>query len=192
MKILCDFKKLFNFKSQCRHKYFRNFSSDQRAFSLMEVAIALVIAGLIISMAFKGHSLIENAKLQNTIAEINAFRMELIDVDVTQLCNNTKFDKNASLEVWQKLRQLGVNVKIENSCVTTKIGGMLGFAVNVAGVSGAWFVLSGVSGGGIINFEKANKLKQKYTSNDDILLVNEQLQQVTTPCENKVLLAFKI
>lgn len=45
----------------------------QSGFTLVELAIVLVIIGLILGMAFKGKDLIDGAKVKNLAAQYNKF-----------------------------------------------------------------------------------------------------------------------
>jgi prepilin-type N-terminal cleavage/methylation domain-containing protein len=50
------------------------FNESQRGFTLVELAIVLVIIGLIIAAVLKGQELIVSARLKSTISDINAIR----------------------------------------------------------------------------------------------------------------------
>lgn len=48
--------------------------SRQRGFTLVEIAIVLVIVGLLLGAILKGQELIENSRVKNAINEVNAIR----------------------------------------------------------------------------------------------------------------------
>ena len=52
--------------------------SSQAGFSLIELAVALVVLGLILGGIFKGKELIEQGKLQKTVSQITDYQMALI------------------------------------------------------------------------------------------------------------------
>lgn len=53
----------------------RLFHKQARAFTLIEISIVLIIVGLITAAVFKGKDLIEAARLQATVSEINRYRL---------------------------------------------------------------------------------------------------------------------
>ncbi|MBT5540106.1 MAG: prepilin-type N-terminal cleavage/methylation domain-containing protein [Alphaproteobacteria bacterium] len=54
--------------------FWKVFSSED-GFGLVEIAVALVIMGLIMGGILKGYTLVENARLRTVIAQINEYRM---------------------------------------------------------------------------------------------------------------------
>jgi prepilin-type N-terminal cleavage/methylation domain-containing protein len=57
-----------------KHKYFK----DQKGFTLVEIAIVLVIIGLLIGGILKGQSMIENAKVKRLAKDIEGIRVAVI------------------------------------------------------------------------------------------------------------------
>ena len=54
------------------------FSHRLRAFSLIEVSIVLIIIGLITTAVFKGQDLIESARAQVTLEELQRFKLAVL------------------------------------------------------------------------------------------------------------------
>lgn len=50
---------------------------SQEGFSLIELAIALIVIGIILGGILKGHELIENARLKKTISQITHYQMAI-------------------------------------------------------------------------------------------------------------------
>ncbi|MGL5719287.1 MAG: type II secretion system protein, partial [Alphaproteobacteria bacterium] len=55
----------------------KNKKNGQEGFSLIELAIALVVIGLILGGIFKGQELIERGRLQKTISQIADYQLAL-------------------------------------------------------------------------------------------------------------------
>jgi prepilin-type N-terminal cleavage/methylation domain-containing protein len=53
---------------------FRRFSSTQAGFTLVELAIVMIIIGLLIGGVLKGQQLIENAKVTATISQVKSYQ----------------------------------------------------------------------------------------------------------------------
>ncbi|MDR0678111.1 MAG: prepilin-type N-terminal cleavage/methylation domain-containing protein [Holosporaceae bacterium] len=53
----------------------KRFSNRNRGFSLIEVAIAIVVIGLIAGFALKGKELINSAKLRSVVDQVNTFKI---------------------------------------------------------------------------------------------------------------------
>ncbi|WP_156956751.1 type II secretion system protein [Candidatus Odyssella acanthamoebae] len=56
----------------------KNFPHRLRAFSLIEVSIVLIIIGLITTAVFKGQDLIESARAQATLEELNRIKLSVL------------------------------------------------------------------------------------------------------------------
>jgi prepilin-type N-terminal cleavage/methylation domain-containing protein len=58
-------------------KKIKNFLKSESGFSLIEIAIALVVVGLLIGGVLKGRKLIENAKINKVASNIDMYRMAI-------------------------------------------------------------------------------------------------------------------
>lgn len=56
----------------------KRFPLRLRAFSLIEISIVLIIIGLITTAVFKGQDLIESARIQSTLDELNQIKLSVI------------------------------------------------------------------------------------------------------------------
>ncbi|GHU11502.1 hypothetical protein FACS189449_03090 [Alphaproteobacteria bacterium] len=140
--------------------------NESRGFSLIEVAIAIVIIGLIASFTLKGRELIRTAKLRSIIEQTNSIRvaahsfMETYGAMPGDLANaadiiggsasNGKGDgKIVSIDdskrFWGHLAASDViHLEMNNGNPVSKIGGFYTISTNApGGHSGTWAILSG-------------------------------------------------
>jgi prepilin-type N-terminal cleavage/methylation domain-containing protein len=142
-----------------------NGSSQNRGFSLIEVAIAVVIIGLITSFAIKGKELIHTAKLRTIGDQVDAFNLaaqsflDKYGAMPGDLRNATEMIEGAtengrgdgtirSIEdakrFWQHLSASGViGLELVNGFPVSKIGGYYSVSTNIPNCHGTWIVLSG-------------------------------------------------
>lgn len=168
---------------------FFSIKSAKKGFSLIEVAIAIVVIGLVVGLGLKGKELIHTAKLNSVVEQVNAFRM------ATQMFtdkysaipgdfNNAKEMIDSSLEngagissvtsvadakrFWKHLVASGLlSIELVNGFPVSKLGGYYSVSTNVGGHDGAWIILSkGTSNNssflGIISQEDAYVIDKKY------------------------------
>lgn len=128
------------------------------AFSLIEISIVLIIIGLITATIFKGQDLIESARLQATVQEMNQIKLSMLqyrdqfgyipgnDPKATQRfgsasngSGNGVLNQTESSYVWAHLKAAGL-LDIHPSA---KIGGYFLAVGNPAGLQGNWIALSG-------------------------------------------------
>lgn len=132
-------------------------------FSLIEVAIAVVVIGLIVSFSMKGKELINTARLRTVSEQINTFKIatqaftdkygalpgdlqnarEMISDNVA---NGRGDGVIASLEdarrFWAHLVASGlINVELINGFPSCKLGGYYTVSSNIPGYDGVWIVL---------------------------------------------------
>lgn len=165
----------------------------QRGFSLIEVAIAVIVIGLVVSLTLKGKELIRAAKLNSVVDQANAFRvatqmfMEKYDAlpgdfsDAKNMIDNSldNGDGNGKISsisdakrFWKHLVASGLlNVELVNGFPASKIGGYFSVSSNVNGHEGIWIILSGGTNdnanfSGIISQEDAYVIDKKYDDSD--------------------------
>ncbi|MDR0677524.1 MAG: prepilin-type N-terminal cleavage/methylation domain-containing protein [Holosporaceae bacterium] len=136
-----------------------------RGFSLIEVAIAVVVIGLIASFALKGRELIHSAKLRSIADQVNSFRIAIQGfVDkygvlpgdyiaasgiIHESLNNGRGDGQIvsiddAKRFWQHLVASDlINIELINGFPISKMGGYYSVSSSISGHPGTWIVLSG-------------------------------------------------
>jgi prepilin-type N-terminal cleavage/methylation domain-containing protein len=139
------------------------FSNRDRGFSLIEVAIAVVVIGLIASFALKGKELINSAKLRSVTEQVNTFRVAIQefvdrygalpgDFNAAREMINDSLQNGAgngtisSVEdakrFWQHLAASDlISIELANGYPVSKVGGFYTVSSNVPGHSGTWIIL---------------------------------------------------
>lgn len=134
-----------------------------RGFSLIEVAIAVVVIGLIVSFSMKGKELINTARLRAVSDQINTFKIAtqtFVDKygSLPGDLQNAKELINESLEngrgdgvfatvddakrFWQHLIAADlISVELINGFPSSKCGGYYSVSSNIDGHDGTWLVL---------------------------------------------------
>lgn len=141
--------------------------SKHRGFSLIEVAIAVVVIGLVASFALKGRELIHSAKLRSVADQIYAIKIatqtfadkygslpgdltNTVDVLDGSLQNGRGDGVIASMEdvkrFWSHLMASDLlNIQIINGVPQSKIGGCYLVSSNIPNHPGTWIVLCAAS-----------------------------------------------
>lgn len=165
-----------------------------KGFSLVEVAIAIVVIGLVIGFTIKGKELIETAKLNAVVEQVNSFKIsthifvekygflpgdfknaksEISD----KLDNGTGSGKIESLQDAQRFWKHLVAAELvsleipENGLPASKIGGCFSVSSAVGTNDGVWVILSmgtsdNKSFGGIISQEEAYRIDKRNDNGD--------------------------
>ena len=135
-----------------------------KGFSLIEVAIAVLVISLIATFSLKGRDLVQTAKLRATIDQVEAFKVaiysfserygtlpgdlsnakDLIDDslengrgagDISSLADAKRF--------WSHLSKAGLlTTEMQNGFPTAKCGGYFSVSSNISGFPGTWIILS--------------------------------------------------
>lgn len=164
------------------------FKNNRKGFSLIEVAIAIVVVGLVVSMTLKGRELIHTAKLNSVIEQVNTFRMtaQLFIDKYNALPGdlaNAKYMIGSSLEngrgdgrfvnvddgkrFWEHLVASGLlSIELAHGFPVSRIGGYYFISDQVDGLDGIWIVLSSGTANnstfsGIISQEDAYMIDKK-------------------------------
>lgn len=128
-------------------------------FTLIELAIVMIIVGIITAGVFKGKDLIEEARLHTTLTELNRVKMLLIqykeqfgewpgnDPLAETYFQNVKKGSGHGLIRGEESSQVWVHLKHANLCESTeapscKIGGYFSVQGSPKGYPGNWIVLS--------------------------------------------------
>lgn len=165
----------------------------EKGFSLIEVAIAIVVVGLVVSLTLKGKELIHTAKLNSVVDQVNAFRMatqmfmekysampgdfanakDMIDGSLENGSGNGNISSISDAKrFWKHLVVSGLlSAELINGFPVSKFGGYYSVASNVGGNEGVWIILSrGTSNNmnfsGIISQEDAYVIDKKYDNGD--------------------------
>jgi prepilin-type N-terminal cleavage/methylation domain-containing protein len=141
----------------------KNLYRGNRGFSLIEVAIAVVIIGLIASFAMKGKELIQTARLRSVMDQVNAVKMAtqtFVDrygalpgdfikaskMIKDSLTNGTGSGEISSMEdarrFWQHLvaSEL-ISLELVNGFPISKAGGYYTVSSNLENRTGVWIIL---------------------------------------------------
>ncbi|MDR2781703.1 MAG: prepilin-type N-terminal cleavage/methylation domain-containing protein [Holosporaceae bacterium] len=139
------------------------FLKTNKGFSLIEVAIAIVVIGLIASFAIKGRELINSAKLRSVADQVNTFRVaihEFVDrygelpgdfsaareMISDSLQNGSGNGIISSIEdakrFWQHLIASGLlSAELVNGYPVSKLGGYYSVSSSIANHPGSWIIL---------------------------------------------------
>lgn len=172
-----------------------HFHSNNRGFSLVEVAIAIVVIGLVIGFTIKGKELIQTAKLNAVVEQVNSFKAatqifvekygflpgdfanakDVISASVDNGNGDGKItDISSAKRFWSHLVAADlISVEVAaNGLPISKIGGCYSVSSDVGGANdGVWVILSmgttdNKSFQGIISQEEAYRIDKKNdTSN---------------------------
>ncbi|MDR3151407.1 MAG: prepilin-type N-terminal cleavage/methylation domain-containing protein [Holosporaceae bacterium] len=134
-------------------------------FSLIEVAIAVIIIGLIASFTLKGRELIRTARLRSVIEQVNSIRVatqtfvEKYGVMPGDLSNAKEMIGDSvangrgdgiissiedSARFWNHLISSDIiHLEIAGGCSLSKSGGFFSVSTNVPHYSGVWLILCG-------------------------------------------------
>lgn len=160
------------------------FKKRLRAFTLIEVAIVLMIVGLMAGAVLKGYDLLESAKMRAIIADVQRYQMAFnlyheayhalpgddskasshFGTDVRNGNGNGYIDSDESVLVWQHLAKGGF-ISSE-SPPTSKMGGLFTVVFMPGGtLPGHWLMLGKENGpqanGGLLTPKQAQLLKNK-------------------------------
>ncbi|MBE6447422.1 MAG: prepilin-type N-terminal cleavage/methylation domain-containing protein [Alphaproteobacteria bacterium] len=135
-----------------------------RGFSLIEVAIAVLVISLIATFSLKGKDLIQTAKLRATIDQVESFRVAINSfsdkygafpgdlVNAKELIDLSLDNGNGSGQIesiddvkrfWSHLLKAGlITTEMRNGFPTAKCGGCFSISSNIPGKPGMWIVLT--------------------------------------------------
>ncbi|MBQ3565105.1 MAG: prepilin-type N-terminal cleavage/methylation domain-containing protein [Alphaproteobacteria bacterium] len=135
-----------------------------RGFSLIEVAIAVLVISLVATFSLKGRELVQTAKIRAVIEQVETFRIavdtfeekygalpgdlsnakDLIDSSLDNGSGNRKFETLSDAKrFWAHLSKAGlINVELVNGLPTSKIGGVFTVSSKIQDKPGIWLVLS--------------------------------------------------
>ncbi|MDR1551603.1 MAG: prepilin-type N-terminal cleavage/methylation domain-containing protein [Holosporaceae bacterium] len=141
------------------------FSRRDVGFSLIEVAIAVVVISIIVGFALKGGKLVNSVKLRSVLDQVESFRIAMQDFQMRygawpgdfhfakevindSLENGSGNGSISSLDdskrFWMHLIAAGLlNVELVNGLPQSKFGGYFSVSSSVDGHSGVWFILCG-------------------------------------------------
>ncbi|MDR2645903.1 MAG: prepilin-type N-terminal cleavage/methylation domain-containing protein [Holosporaceae bacterium] len=139
------------------------FSNTDKGFSLIEVAIAVVVISIIASFALKGRELINSTKLKSVAHQVNAFKVAIQgfvdkygalpgDFSVAREMINNSLQNGSGNGViaseedakrfWQHLVAAdSLNLELVNGYPLSKVGGHYTVSSNIPDRSGTWIIL---------------------------------------------------
>jgi prepilin-type N-terminal cleavage/methylation domain-containing protein len=135
-----------------------------KGFSLIEVAIAIVIIGLVASFTLKGKELIHTAKLNSIAEQVNSFKIaiqmfvdkygsmpgdfsnakDMIDPGLENGSGNGSIKYvNDAKKFWKHLVASGsLSIELINGYPVSKLGGYYSVSSEIPGHEGTWLILS--------------------------------------------------
>lgn len=138
--------------------------NNTKGFSLIEVAIAIVIIGLVASFTLKGKELIHTAKLNSVAEQVNSFKIavqmfvdkygsmpgdlsnakDMIDPALENGSGNGSIKTtNDAKRFWKHLIASGsLSIELINGYPVSKLGGFYSVSSEIPGYSGTWLILS--------------------------------------------------
>lgn len=140
------------------------FRKTKKGFSLVEIAIAVLVISLIATLSLKGKELIRTAKLRAVIEQVETYRIAANSFsekygaipgdlqNARELINESLENGNGSGEIlskddakrfWSHLSKSGlVSVELINGYPISKIGGYFSVSSKIEGRPGIWLILS--------------------------------------------------
>ena len=140
------------------------FRKTKKGFSLVEIAIAVLVISLIATLSLKGKELIRTAKLRAVIEQVETYRIaansfsekygaipgdlqnarELINESLENGNGNGEIlSKDDAKRFWSHLSKSGlVSVELINGYPISKIGGYFSVSSKIEGRPGIWLILS--------------------------------------------------
>lgn len=149
-------------------------------FTLIEIAIVLMIVGIVTTAVFKGQDLIESAKTRATISEFQKIKIAFMSYqetygqlpgddskarerfgDAVSNGNGDRLISGADIPlVWIHLQKAGSISSAQ--APTTKLGGEINLISQPeASMPGHWLQLSGINGAGLLTPKQAQTLKSR-------------------------------
>ncbi|MDR2067780.1 MAG: prepilin-type N-terminal cleavage/methylation domain-containing protein [Holosporaceae bacterium] len=139
------------------------FTRKSGGFSLIEVAIAIVVIGLVASFALKGKELINTVKLRSVVEQVNAIKLatqtfvdkygalpgdfskarEIINDSLVNGAGNGHISSTEDAKrFWQHLAASELlNMELVDGYPVSKVGGYYTVSSNIANHPGTWIVL---------------------------------------------------
>ena len=163
-------------------KYKKFLEKSFEAFSLLEIAISLAIIGILTLAVIKGQSLLYQARLDKTVAQIESIKISIEtfrstygnlpgDYNGDELQVEKKGDgngiigENEAKEFWQHLEAAGLLTKQQT---TPALGGVFTIMHNAANdLPGHWILFSNPGNLGIMSSKDAIALKLKIDGSSD-------------------------
>ncbi|MCR4555529.1 MAG: prepilin-type N-terminal cleavage/methylation domain-containing protein [Alphaproteobacteria bacterium] len=140
------------------------FRKTKKGFSLVEIAIAVLVISLIATLSLKGKELIRTAKLRAVIEQVETYRIaansfsekygaipgdlqnarELINESLENGNGNGEIlSKDDAKRFWSHLSKSGlISVELINGYPISKIGGYFSVSSKIEGRPGIWLILS--------------------------------------------------
>lgn len=173
-------------------QYWR-FKRQNVGFSLIEVAIAVVVIGIITGFALKGRDLLQTVKLRAVIAQVNTIKIATqIFIDKYGVLpgalsnankifgenvpngtgNNSISQKEDAVRFWQQLAAAGsITLNTNAGFPTNKLGGIFTVSSTIDSYPGTWIVLCGSTEDnkkftGIITPEEASFIDKECDTGD--------------------------
>lgn len=183
---------LYHYFRENLQKYFK-IRNRHKGFSLIEVAIAIVVIGLVVGLSLKGKELIHTAKVNSVIDQVNAFRVatQMFTEKYGAIPGDFMDAKNSideSLEngqgtglisslddakrFWSHLTKSGLlTAELVGGFPVSKLGGYYSVSTEANDNDGLWLVLTrGTSDNksflGVISQEDASVIDKKYDNGD--------------------------
>lgn len=168
--------------------------NNRKGFSLVEVAIAIIVMGLIVGATLKGKELIHTAKINGVMEQVHAFKIatqvfmdrygiipghfdnmdDVFNVSIANAMNTETITSNDDAKrFWSNLLSSNLlNAELVNGFPVSKIGGYYSVSSNLTGLDGVWIVLNLIPDNtkfkGVLSQEEAYIIDKKNDTGNPI------------------------
>jgi len=139
-------------------KKLKNFiTTNQKGFSLIEISIAILIIGIILSFGIKGYKMIDKANLSSLANQISQYQIGIkMFIDAEGRLPGITNDGFSEQLFWKELtRENYISAEMQNGHASTKIGGV----ISASCINGNIFLkIESLNGAGILTPKQAEQI----------------------------------
>jgi len=131
--------------------------SNQKGFSLIEISIAILIIGIILSFGIKGYKMIDKANLSSLVNQISQYQIgiKMFSDSEGRLPGITNDGFSEKL-FWEELvKENYISAEVQNGHATTKVGGI----ISASCINGNIFLkIESLNGNGALTPKQAEQI----------------------------------